>query len=70
MDGGRQTTLDAPGLLQNTHTAGAKPFVVHEAQETHSIEGFYVPSFTPMTMVCESSLSGAEKTTFLAPALK
>ena len=59
-----------PQASCRTHTAGAKPFVVHEAQETHSIEGLYVSSFTPMTMVRESSLAGAEKTTFLAPALK
>merc|ERR1712003_148609 len=30
----------------------------------------YVSWFTPMTMVCESSLAGAEKTIFLAPAFR
>ena len=59
-----------PQASCRTRTASAKPFVMHEAQETHSIDGLYVSSFTPMTMERESSLAGAEKATFLAPALK
>merc|ERR1719188_2565907 len=51
-------------------TTGANPFVVHDAQDTACIEGLYVSWFTPITTVCESSLAGAEKTTFFAPAFK
>eukprot|EP00411_Alexandrium_monilatum_P092707 CAMPEP_0175740124 /NCGR_PEP_ID=MMETSP0097-20121207/55349_1 /TAXON_ID=311494 /ORGANISM="Alexandrium monilatum, Strain CCMP3105" /LENGTH=262 /DNA_ID=CAMNT_0017048391 /DNA_START=79 /DNA_END=863 /DNA_ORIENTATION=- len=59
-----------PNLSLIAFTKGASPFVVQEAQDTHSMEGSYVSWLTPMTMVCESSLAGAEKTTFLAPAFK
>merc|ERR1719284_2280796 len=51
-------------------TMGAKPFVVQEAQDTAVIEDSYVSWFTPITTVWESSLAGAENTTFLAPAFK
>merc|ERR1711879_1021532 len=51
-------------------TTGARPFVVHDAQDTAVIEDSYVSWFTPITTVCESSLAGAEKTTFFAPAFK
>merc|ERR1711972_951403 len=51
-------------------TSGASPFVVQEAQDTHSMEESYVSWFTPITTVCESSLAGAEKTTFFAPAFR
>merc|ERR1719357_1833318 len=37
---------------------------------TAVIDDSYVSWFTPMTTVWESSLAGAEKTTFLAPAFK
>mmetsp|Transcript_95643 Transcript_95643/g.298833 ORF Transcript_95643/g.298833 Transcript_95643/m.298833 type:complete len:216 (+) Transcript_95643:304-951(+) len=59
-----------PNLSLIAFTKGASPFVVQEAQDTHSMEGSYVSWLTPMTMVCESSLAGAEKTTFLAPAFR
>ena len=58
-----------PQASCRTRTASAKLFVMHEAPETRSIDGLYVSSFTPMTMVRESSLAGSEKTTFLALAL-
>merc|ERR1719399_1579460 len=59
-----------PNASWSTLTAGASPFVVQEAQDTQVIFGSYVSSFTPMTIVCESSLAGAEKMTFFAPAAK
>merc|ERR1719230_1016688 len=50
-------------------TSGARPLVVHEAQETTSIDaGSYSSSFTPTTRVgVSASLAGAEMMTFLAP---
>merc|ERR1719471_1380289 len=51
-------------------TMGAKPLVVQEAQETAVIEDSYVSWFTPITIVCESSLAGAENTTFLPSITK
>merc|ERR1719324_243130 len=51
-------------------TAGARPLVVHEAHETASQAVSYESWLTPITMVGESSLAGAEKTIFLAPALR
>merc|ERR1719436_52909 len=51
-------------------TIGARPFVVHEAHDTAVIDDSYVSWFTPITTVCESSLAGAENTTFLAPAFR
>merc|ERR1719433_1475694 len=51
-------------------TTGASPFVVHEAQLTAVILESYVSWLTPITMVWESSLAGAENTTFFAPAFK
>mmetsp|Transcript_44585 Transcript_44585/g.137989 ORF Transcript_44585/g.137989 Transcript_44585/m.137989 type:complete len:216 (+) Transcript_44585:303-950(+) len=59
-----------PNLSLMALTRGASPFVVHEAQDTHSMDGSYVSWLTPITMVCESSLAGAENTTFLAPAFR
>mmetsp|Transcript_19230 Transcript_19230/g.49305 ORF Transcript_19230/g.49305 Transcript_19230/m.49305 type:complete len:216 (-) Transcript_19230:460-1107(-) len=59
-----------PNLSLIAFTSGARPFVVHEAQDTHSMDESYVSWFTPITMVCESSLAGAENTTFLAPAFR
>jgi hypothetical protein len=46
---------------------GARPLVVQEAQDTKFSDPSYSSVFTPMTMVWESSLAGAEYTTFLAP---
>ena len=61
MDGVHQTTLDAPGLLQNTHTASDKPIVVHEAQATRSIEGLYVSSFKQIRRQCNSQLHCSQR---------
>merc|ERR1712039_524102 len=51
-------------------TTGASPLVVQEARLTAVILESYVSWFTPMTMVWESSLAGAENTTFFAPAFR
>merc|ERR1740121_2436803 len=68
------TVVMRPRLIPNASlmafTKGASPFVVHEAQDTACMSVLYVSWFTPMTMVCESSLAGAEKTIFFAPALR
>merc|ERR1719310_1681892 len=47
---------------------GARPLVVQDAQETYDPSMVAVSSLTPMTTVGESSLAGAEKMIFLAPA--
>merc|ERR1719181_1349787 len=57
-----------PNLSLMALTMGARPLVVHDAHETAIIDGSYVSSLTPMTTVGESSLAGAEKMIFLAPA--
>merc|ERR1719261_2237913 len=49
-------------------TMGARPLVVQDAQDTAFMAESYVSSLTPMTTVGESSLAGAEKMIFLAPA--
>merc|ERR1719506_3197060 len=49
-------------------TMGARPLVVQDAHETAIMDGSYVSSLTPMTTTGESSLAGAEKMIFLAPA--
>merc|ERR1711862_351036 len=41
-------------------TIGAKPLVVHEAQEMKFSEPSYSSWLTPITMVWESSFAGAE----------
>merc|ERR1719160_1259996 len=52
-----------------TLTSGARPLVVHEAQETTLIDGSYSSWLTPTTRVgVSASLAGAEMMTFLAPA--
>merc|ERR1719161_3328380 len=66
------TVVMRPCLMPNfslmTLTRGARPFVVHEAQETTFIEVLYSSWFTPMTIVgVSASLAGAEMITFLAP---
>ena len=61
MDGVHQTPLDAPGLLQNTHTAGAKPIVVLEAQTTRSIEGLSVSSFEQIRRQCNSQFQCSQR---------
>mmetsp|Transcript_5882 Transcript_5882/g.14313 ORF Transcript_5882/g.14313 Transcript_5882/m.14313 type:complete len:209 (+) Transcript_5882:356-982(+) len=48
-------------------TSGARPLVVHDAQETKSVWPLYSSALTPITTVRASSLAGAEKITFLAP---
>eukprot|EP00446_Apocalathium_sp_SHHI-4_P086848 CAMPEP_0177484658 /NCGR_PEP_ID=MMETSP0369-20130122/28145_1 /TAXON_ID=447022 ORGANISM="Scrippsiella hangoei-like, Strain SHHI-4" /NCGR_SAMPLE_ID=MMETSP0369 /ASSEMBLY_ACC=CAM_ASM_000364 /LENGTH=146 /DNA_ID=CAMNT_0018960785 /DNA_START=32 /DNA_END=469 /DNA_ORIENTATION=+ len=45
-----------PNLSLMHFTNGASPFVVHEAQETACMDETYVSWFTPITMVCDSSL--------------
>merc|ERR1712061_901250 len=68
------TVVIRPRLMPNASwtalTTGAKPLVVQEAQETACMDESYVSWFTPMTTVCESSLAGAENTTFFAPAFR
>jgi hypothetical protein len=69
-------------LLQSTLITGAMQFVVHEAQEIISPAVAISSSFTPKTIVVAPSvpgpldasavllgLAGADKITFLAPAL-
>merc|ERR1719424_2811514 len=59
-----------PNASLTAFTKGARPLVVHEAQETQFISVLYVSWFTPITMTWLSSLAGAENTTFFAPALR
>merc|ERR1719316_2538106 len=66
------TVVMRPCLMPNfslmTLTRGARPLVVHEAQETTFIDVLYSAWLTPMTMVgVSASLAGAEMITFLAP---
>merc|ERR1719484_527871 len=48
----------------------ARPVVVQDAQDTAFMAESYVSSLTPMTTVGESSLAGAEKMIFFAPAAR
>merc|ERR1719310_1656494 len=66
------TVVMRPCLMPNfsliTFTRGARPLVVHEAQETTFISVLYSSVLTPMTMVgVSASLAGAEMITFFAP---
>merc|ERR1719335_773642 len=66
------TVVIRPCLMPNfslmTLTRGARPLVVHEAQETTFISVLYSSALTPMTMVgVSASLAGAEMITFFAP---
>merc|ERR1719326_945080 len=67
------TVVMRPCLMPNFSlmvlTSGARPLVVHDAQETTAIDSVsYSSSFTPTTRVGVSgSLAGAEMMTFLAP---
>merc|ERR1719387_2645524 len=66
------TVVMRPCLMPNfsliTFTIGARPLVVHEAQETTFISVLYSSVFTPTTMVrVSASFAGAEMMTFLAP---
>merc|ERR1719515_92364 len=66
------TVVMRPCLIPNfslmTLTRGARPLVVHEAQETTFISVLYSSALTPMTMVgVSASLAGAEMITFFAP---
>merc|ERR1719409_966 len=66
------TVVMRPCLMPNfslmTLTRGARPLVVHEAQETTFIEVLYSSWLTPITMVgVSASLAGAEMMTCLAP---
>merc|ERR1719409_2553471 len=66
------TVVMRPCLMPNfslmTLTRGARPLVVHEAQETTFISVVYSSAFTPITMVgVSASLAGAEIITFFAP---
>merc|ERR1719446_1555104 len=67
------TVVMRPCLMPNfslmTLTRGARPLVVHEAQETTAIDlESYSSVLTPTTMVgVSASLAGAEMITFLAP---
>merc|ERR1719356_1232262 len=68
------TVVMRPCLMPNfslmTLTRGARPLVVHEAQETTFISVLYSSVLTPTTMVgVSASLAGAEITTFFAPPL-
>merc|ERR1719238_1394488 len=58
-----------PNLSLMVLTSGARPLVVHDAQETTAIvSGSYSSTFTPTTMVgVSASFAGAEMITFLAP---
>merc|ERR1719231_1139813 len=64
------SAISMPKLSLMTLTVGARPLVVHDAHETAFHAGSYSPSLTPITIVGESSLAGAEKTIFFAPAPK
>merc|ERR1719159_663010 len=66
------TVVMRPCLIPNfslmTFTSGARPLVVHEAQETTFISVLYSSALTPTTMVgVSASLAGAEIITFFAP---
>merc|ERR1719380_74419 len=66
------TVVIRPCLMPNfslmTFTIGARPLVVHEAQETTFISVLYSSWLTPMTIVgVSASLAGAEMITFFAP---
>merc|ERR1719261_585071 len=66
------TVVMRPCLMPNfslmTLTSGARPLVVHDAQETTFISVLYSSWLTPTTMVgVSASLAGAEMITFLAP---
>merc|ERR1719238_514506 len=66
------TVVIRPCLIPNfslmTFTSGARPLVVHEAQETTFISVLYSSVLTPTTMVgVSASLAGAEMITFFAP---
>merc|ERR1719192_2438732 len=66
------TVVMRPCLMPNfslmTFTRGARPLVVHEAQETTFISVLYSSVLTPTTMVgVSASLAGAEIITFFAP---
>merc|ERR1719160_890426 len=68
------TVVIRPCLIPNfslmTLTRGARPLVVHEAQETTFISVLYSSWLTPTTMVgVSASLAGAEMMTFFAPPL-
>merc|ERR1719310_1987281 len=66
------TVVMSPCLMPNfslmTLTRGARPLVVHEAQETTFISVLYSSVLTPTTIVgVSASLAGAEMITFFAP---
>merc|ERR1719198_1027067 len=66
------TVVMRPCLMPNfslmVFTIGARPLVVHEAQETTAMSVSYSSSLTPTTRVgVSASLAGAEMMTFLAP---
>merc|ERR1719321_1093496 len=66
------TVVIRPCLMPNfsliTFTIGARPLVVHEAQETTFISVLYSSVFTPTTIVgVSASFAGAEMITFFAP---
>merc|ERR1719379_761621 len=66
------TVVIRPCLMPNfsliTLTRGARPLVVHEAQDTTFISVLYSSWLTPTTMVgVSASLAGAEMITFFAP---
>merc|ERR1719181_282161 len=66
------TVVIRPCLMPNfslmTFTIGARPLVVHEAQETTFISVLYSSVLTPTTMVgVSASFAGAEMITFFAP---
>merc|ERR1719420_1015586 len=66
------TVVMRPCLMPNfsliTFTRGARPLVVHDAQETTFISVLYSSVLTPTTMVgVSASLAGAEIITFFAP---
>merc|ERR1719198_281534 len=66
------TVVIRPCLIPNfslmTLTSGARPLVVHDAQETTAMSESYSSSLTPTTRVgVSASLAGAEMMTCLAP---
>merc|ERR1719156_526913 len=66
------TVVMSPCLMPNfslmTFTIGARPLVVHEAQEITFISVLYSSVLTPTTMVgVSASFAGAEMMTFFAP---
>merc|ERR550537_1036312 len=66
------TVVMRPCLMPNfslmTLTRGARPLVVHEAQETTFISVLYSSWLTPTTIVgVSASFAGAEMMTFFAP---